>query len=316
MTDTTQTLCKTLQLNPKAVQSLKIDLNSPFPLKVPREFLAQMQPNDPSDPLLKQILPLQIENETAAGFSKDPVNDLTFNPTPSLIHKYHGRVLLIASPKCDIHCRYCFRRHFPYSEQVNTQHWQKALNYIAQDPSIHEVILSGGDPMSLSEKGLVQLIKKIEAIPHIKTLRIHSRTPVVAPSKAPIQTLIVWAKHTRLNKVLVVHCNHANELSPQTQQLFSLYKEAGFHLLNQSVLLKGINDQVKILEALSHKLFEQGVLPYYLNQLDQVQGAAHFEVDRYTALNLHNQLRKCLSGYLLPNLVQDTSNPFYKVPIY
>ena len=315
MTDTTQILCKTLQLNSKTVQSLKIDPNSPFPLKVPHEFLAQIQPNDPTDPLLKQILPLQIEHQTAAGFSQDPVNDLTFNPTPSLIHKYHGRVLLIASPKCDIHCRYCFRRHFPYSEQTNTRHWQKALDYIAQDPSIHEVILSGGDPMSLSEKGLVQLIEKIEAIPHIKTLRIHSRTPVVAPSKAPIQTLIVWAKQTRLNKVLVVHCNHANELNPQTQQLFSLYKEAGFHLLNQSVLLKGINDQVKTLEGLSHKLFEQGVLPYYLNQLDQVQGAAHFEVDRHTALNLHNQLRKCLSGYLLPSLVQDTSSPFYKMPV-
>jgi len=315
MTDTPQALCKTLQLNPKTVQSLKVDLNSPFPLKVPKDFLAQIQLNDPTDPLLKQVLPLKIEHQTADGFSQDPVSDLAFNPTPSLIHKYHGRVLLIASPKCDIHCRYCFRRHFPYSEQTNTRHWKKALDYIAQNPSIHEVILSGGDPMSLSEKSLIQLIEKIEAIPHIKTLRIHSRTPIVAPSKAPTQALIAWAKQTRLHKVLVVHCNHANELSPQTAKLFSLYKEAGFHLLNQSVLLKDINDQVSILENLSHALFSQGVLPYYLNQLDRVQGAAHFEVDRHTALNLHNQLRKCLSGYLLPNLVQDTSNPFYKVPI-
>ncbi len=319
MTDTPQTalqkLCHTLQLSEATIQTLNIDPNSPFPLKVPAEFLAQIQPNQPNDPLLQQILPLQIEHQTAEGFNQDPVSDLAFNPAPSLIHKYHGRVLLIASPKCDVHCRYCFRRHFPYSEHTNIRHWQKALDYIAQDPSIHEVILSGGDPMSLSEKSLVQLIKEIEAIPHIKTLRIHSRTPVVSPSKAPTQALIVWAKQTRLNKVLVIHCNHANELSHQTEQLFSLYKSVGFHLLNQSVLLKNINDQVKILETLSHKLFDQGVLPYYLNQLDRVQGATHFEVDSDTAKSLHNQLRARLPGYLLPKLVQDLTHKPYKTPL-
>lgn len=319
MTNTPQTalqkLYQTLQLSETDIQTLNIDPNSPFPLKVPAEFLAQIPPNQPNDPLLHQILPLNIERQTAEGFKQDPVNDLTFSPSPSLIHKYQGRVLLIASPKCDIHCRYCFRRHFPYSEHANTRHWQQALHYITQDHSIHEVILSGGDPMSLSEKSLVQLIKEIEAIPHIKTLRIHSRTPVAAPSKAPTQALITWAKQTRLNKVLVIHCNHSNELSHQTKKLFSLYKGAGFHLLNQSVLLKNINDQVDILEALSHKLFSQGVLPYYLNQLDRVQGATHFEVSTHTAKWLHNQLRARLPGYLLPQLVQDLANKPYKTPL-
>ncbi|VAW44730.1 Lysine 2,3-aminomutase [hydrothermal vent metagenome] len=294
---------------------LNIDDNSPFPLKVPDDFMQQMDVSDPNDPLLKQILPLKIENQIAMGFSTDPVQDLDFTPSPSLIHKYHGRVLLIASPKCDIHCRYCFRRHFPYATHSNTRHWQKALEYIQQDHSIHEVILSGGDPMSLSEHSLVRLIQKIEAIPHIQTLRIHSRTPIVAPSQAPTTELIAWAKSSRLNKVLVVHCNHANELSTQTATLFSLYKAAGFHLLNQSVLLKGINDQVNLLETLSHALFKQGVLPYYLNQLDRVQGAMHFEVDHTTAVQIHTKLRKKLPGYLLPQLVQDIQGKPYKTPL-
>ena len=319
MTDIPQTalqkLCHTLQLSEAAIQALNIDPNSPFPLKVPAEFLAQIQPNQPNDPLLQQILPLKIEHQTAEGFNQDPVSDLTFNPVPSLIHKYHGRVLLIASPKCDIHCRYCFRRHFPYSEQTNTRHWQKALDYIAQDNSIHEVILSGGDPMSLSEKSLVHLIQQVEDIPHIQTLRIHSRTPVATPKKAPIQELLTWAKHSRLNKVLVIHCNHANELSSQTASLFSQYKTAGFHLLNQSVLLKGVNDRTDVLETLSHALFKQGVLPYYLNQLDRVEGAAHFEVDKKIALQLHSQLRVLLPGYLLPKLVKDTQGYAYKTPL-
>jgi len=316
MTHAIRDLCQTLQLNQQDLDQLNIENNSSFACKVPKDYLEQIELSNPNDPLLKQVIPLQVENELAEGFSLDPVSDLEFNPTPSLIHKYQGRVLLIASPKCDIHCRYCFRRHFPYEQQTNTRHWQTALEKIAEDQTIHEVILSGGDPMSLSEKSLVQLIDKIEAIPHIKTLRIHSRTPVVAPSKSPIKAFIHWAKNSRLNKVLVVHCNHANELSDKTAQLFSLYRNAGFHLLNQSVLLAGVNDQVSILEDLSHKLFSQGVLPYYLNQLDRVQGSAHFEVDQQKACELHLQLRARLSGYLLPKLVKDMAEKPYKTPLF
>ncbi len=311
----TQTLCQTLKLTPEMVQALNIDENSPFPLKVPQEFLNQIQPGQPDDPLLKQILPLQAEQLTTPGFTQDPVQDLAFTPLPGLIHKYHGRVLLIASQKCDIHCRYCFRRHFPYAEHSNIRHWNKALEYIAQTSSIHEVILSGGDPMSLAEQALVQLIQNIETIPHIKTLRIHSRTPVVTPKKSPTQHLINWAKQSHLNKVLVLHCNHPQELSQHTAQLFKRYRSAGFHLLNQSVLLKGINDDVSILASLSHTLFEQGVLPYYLHQLDRVQGSAHFEVPLSTAQQLHQQLRAQLPGYLLPQLVQDLHGYPYKIPL-
>ncbi|GKT12996.1 MAG: L-lysine 2,3-aminomutase [Thiomicrorhabdus sp.] len=315
MTDAISDLSQILQLDQDELTNLKVLNTSDFPLKVPADFLEQIELSNPNDPLLMQVLPLQAESELVEGFSTDPVSDLEFNPTPSLIHKYHGRVLLIASPKCDIHCRYCFRRHFPYEEQINTRHWQKALELIAADDSIHEVILSGGDPMSLSEGSLVSLIKKIEQIPHIRTLRIHSRTPVVAPSKAPTTAFITWAKQSRLNKVLVVHCNHANELSEKTAKLFQQYKQSGFHLLNQSVLLKGINDQANILENLSHALFAQGVLPYYLNQLDRVQGSAHFEVDNSTALSLQQTLRKKLPGYLLPKLVTDISGVAYKTEL-
>lgn len=305
-------LCQTLKISPLESGVLT---QSEFPLKIPADFLALIEIGNPLDPLLKQVLPVLAEANQMAGFSLDPVGDLNNNPTPSLIHKYHGRVLLIASPKCDIHCRYCFRRHFPYEQQINQRHWHKALELINQDESIHEVILSGGDPMSLSEAALVKLIEKIEAIAHVKTLRIHSRTPVVAPSKTPANLLMEWAKQSRLNKVLVVHCNHANELSDQTAQLFQQYRTAGFHLLNQTVLLKGVNDNSEILIGLSHALFNQGILPYYLHQLDKVQGAGHFEVPDLEALELHESLRQSLPGYLVPKLVREIEGQPYKTPL-
>jgi len=276
-----------------------------FPFKVPQHFKNRIDSNDPNDPLLKQVLPSPEEQVHTVGFKEDPVADLDNNPIPSLIHKYHGRVLLIASPKCDIHCRYCFRRHFPYEAQVNQRLWAKAIDYIQKESSIHEVILSGGDPMALNEASLMTLIDKIAVIDHVKTLRIHSRTPVAAPDKAPQNLFLDWVKTTRLKVVLVIHCNHANELSDNTRALFQLYKQAGVTLLNQSVLLNGVNDDVNTLEKLSHQLFEQGVLPYYLNQLDRVQGSAHFEVKDKLALEIHQQLKQKLPGYLVPKLVKD-----------
>ncbi len=289
--------------------------DSAFAFKVPQHFVEQIRPGDFNDPLLQQILPVAEENLQTEGFSTDPVGDLQKNPTPSLIHKYQGRVLLMASPRCDIHCRYCFRRHFPYEQQINQRHWQRALETIQQDASIHEVILSGGDPFSLSEPALLSLIDKIEAIEHIQTLRIHTRTPVVAPDRAPQKSFLQWAQQTHLNKVMVVHCNHANELSQQTADLLSLYRQAGFQLLNQSVLLKGVNDRAQTLNELSHTLFRQGVLPYYLHQLDKVQGASHFEVSDEEALALHQQMRQALPGYLLPKLVREIAGEPFKTPL-
>lgn len=288
---------------------------SEFPLKVPKHFVKQIQVQNSSDPLLKQILPINQELENVEGYKNDPVGDLDKNPLPSLIHKYHGRVLLIASPKCDIHCRYCFRRHFPYEQQSKRQLWTDAIDYIQNDHSIHEVILSGGDPMSLSEKILLELSQKIETIEHIKTLRIHSRTPIVSPEDAAQNEWLDWAKETSLNLVIVVHCNHSNELTPESDTLFKRYQQAGVHLLNQTVLLKDINDSVEVLETLSHKLFSQSVMPYYLHQLDKVQGAAHFQVADSEALNLHRQLRERLPGYLVPKLVQEIAGEPYKTPL-
>lgn len=309
MSQSISQFCQSLSLDN---EQLAIDRNPQFAFKVPDTFQQQIESGNPNDPLLKQVLPLLSERDFRDDFPEDPVADLAYNPTPSLIHKYQGRALLIASPKCDIHCRYCFRRHFPYQEQVNQRHWQQALDYITVDDSIHEVILSGGDPMSLSENALMALIEKIEAIEHVETLRIHSRTPIAAPERAPQDAFITWAKQTRLHKVMVVHCNHANELSELSQSLLRQYKQVGFHLLNQSVLLKGVNDSVEALTELSRKLFEQGVLPYYLNQLDQVAGSAHFLVDPKTAIKLHLALREQLPGYLLPQLVKDIAGKPYK----
>ena len=311
MTISLNTLCQQLSLDPAS-----LDLHdSEFKFKAHQDFVDQIEPNNPNDPLLKQVLPIQLETNPHPDYKTDPVGDLQKNPTPSLIHKYHGRVLLMASPKCDIHCRYCFRRHFPYEQQINQRHWQTALESIKTDSSIHEVILSGGDPFSLAEGALVSLIEKIEAIEHIQTLRIHTRTPIVAPSKSPSNTLLNWAKQSRLNKVMVVHCNHANELSEKSAGLLNVYREVGFQLLNQSVLLKGVNDNAETLAALSHALLKQGVLPYYLHQLDKVQGASHFEVPDETALALHEQLRKTLPGYLVPKLVREVAGEPYKTPL-
>ncbi|WP_028487096.1 EF-P beta-lysylation protein EpmB [Thiomicrorhabdus chilensis] len=304
-------LCNALAIDP---QDSRVRENE-FPFKAPQDFINRIQPGQLDDPLLKQILPVAEEAVIHSDFNRDPVGDLQANPTPSLIHKYHGRVLLMASPKCDIHCRYCFRRHFPYEQQINQRHWKTALQQISEDNTIHEVILSGGDPFSLSEAAILGLIKEIERIEHIKTLRIHSRTPIVAPSKAPCGKLLEWAQTSRLNKVLVLHCNHANELSQFTAELLQTYRQAGFHLLNQSVLLKGINDDSETLITLSHTLFAQGVLPYYLHQLDRVEGAAHFEVPNQEALALRQTLLEKLPGYLVPKLVKENAGEAHKTPL-
>lgn len=304
-------LCELIQLSPA---ELNLDFNSPFVLKVPKHFANQIEMNNPFDPLLLQILPDLIEQKQSIGFSTDPVGDLNANPIDSLIHKYYGRVLLIVSPKCDIHCRYCFRRHFPY-EQAKKNHWQEALDYIQQDKTIQEVIFSGGDPFALNENVLIDLIQKIELIEHISTLRIHSRTPVVMPEKANKDKLIQTLKASRLNIVLVVHCNHSNELTSQTKQLFQKYKQANVTLLNQSVLLKKVNDSVEIMEQLSRKLFKQGVLPYYCHLLDKVSGSEHFLVKSTQGGMILEELKKRLPGYLVPKFMCEIEGEPYKTQL-
>ena len=286
-----------------------------FPLRVPRGYVARMQKGNPADPLLRQVLPLGEELVAADGFTEDPVGDLDAMAIPGLLHKYAGRVLLITTAACGVHCRYCFRRHFPYNEaNAASLDWQPALDYIAADPSIREVILSGGDPLSLSDQRLTQLVAQLAAIPHLQRLRLHTRQVIVLPERADA-ALLNWLADCRLQTVIVVHANHANEISHEVTAALLRLKETGVTLLNQAVLLKGVNDEVQVLAALSERLFAAQVLPYYLHQLDRVQGAGHFEVSDTQALKLVHELRERLPGYLVPRLVREQAGKLAKIPL-
>jgi len=276
-----------------------------FPLRVPRGFVARMRSRDPHDPLLRQVLPLAEECLAVEGFGADPVGDLSAMAVPGVLHKYRGRVLLTATGACAVHCRYCFRRHFPYAEaNPVADQWCQALNYIAGNDSITEVILSGGDPLSLSDRRLADLARRLEAIPHLRRLRLHTRLPIVLPERVTDE-LLGWLSATRLKTAVVVHVNHANEIDASVITALAGLKSTGAELLNQSVLLRGINDSVEVLTTLSEKLFEAGVFPYYLHQLDKVQGAAHFEVGESVARCLMAALNRQLPGYLVPRLVRE-----------
>ncbi len=291
------------------------EIKTDFPLKVPQTFARQLSLSSTPEALLAQVLPVEAENLPATGYHHDAVGDLNAQRSPALLQKYHGRALLIASPRCHIHCRFCFRRHFPYEQSIGQKQLNKALRQIADDPSLHEVILSGGDPLTLSEAQLLRLCKAIEAMSHIRTLRIHSRSPIAAPEQCKLDQWLEWVSHTRLNLVLVTHCNHPDELSDLSHTLLRKWRTAGITLLNQSVLLKGVNDNTTTLVQLSHALWAQGVLPYYLHQLDKVAGAAHFEVSDDKALQLLQYLRTHLPGYLVPKLVREQAGAPSKTPL-
>lgn len=279
-----------------------------FPLRVTHSYLERIEKANPADPLLLQVLPLHAElAEAAPGFSADPVGDLAANPLPGLIHKYQGRVLLITTGACAIHCRYCFRRHFPYADDSSTTaHLAQIVDYIRADDSIEELILSGGDPLSLSNSRLEGLLQQFMGIPHLKRLRIHTRLPIVLPERVD-SGLLDWLQSLPWQVVMVVHCNHAREISPTIQPALAQLAGAGITLLNQSVLLRGVNDSPGALKDLSNSLFAAGVLPYYLHQLDRVEGAQHFEVPDQEALALMNALSAQLPGYLVPKLVRESA---------
>ncbi len=286
-----------------------------FPLRVPRGFVARMRRGDVHDPLLRQVLPLGAELEQHLGFVIDPTGDLAVARAPGLLAKYQGRALLVATGACAVHCRYCFRRHFPYADaNPRADGWRAALAAIAADPSIDEVILSGGDPLSLSDARLGELAAALAALPQLKRLRIHTRHPVVLPERVD-DALLGWLAPLRLQKVVVLHANHAQELDASVADACIRLRDAGATLLNQSVLLRGVNDSVDALAALSERLFAIGVLPYYLHQLDRVEGAAHFEVSDRTALALHTALTARLPGYLVPRLVREVAGAAAKQPV-
>jgi EF-P beta-lysylation protein EpmB len=286
-----------------------------FALRVPRGFVARMRHGDPSDPLLLQVLPQLVECNETPGFSRDAVGDLDAREAPGLLHKYHGRALLIASGSCAINCRYCFRRHFPYGEEMAAAgQWRRALDHLRSDPSISELILSGGDPLALTTSKLEDLTHGLQALPQVTRLRIHTRLPVVLPERVD-DALQNWLTELPLQKVVVLHANHANEFDANVDAACSRLQAAGATLLNQSVLLRGVNDSVAVLSALSERMFAAGVLPYYLHQLDRVQGAAHFEVSDKMALALSETLRAQLPGYLVPKLVREVGGDASKRPV-
>lgn len=280
-----------------------LNVASDFTVNVPLPFLARIEPGNPLDPLLLQVL-IRPEEQNMTG-ELSPLKEEQFNQGLGMIQKYSGRALVITTGSCAIHCRYCFRRHFPYqANQPDSKDWEQIFQRLANDESLSEVILSGGDPLMLSDRRLAWIIGELSAIPHIKTLRLHSRLPVVVPSRVTEPLLECLAK-SRLNVVLVNHVNHGNEIDDEVMTAMNRLKSAGMVLLNQSVLLRQINDTASALEDLSRQLINAGIVPYYLHLMDPVQGGAHFDVDENEGVALIAQLRKRLPGYLVPRLSRE-----------
>jgi len=286
-----------------------------FALKVPLAYCQRIRQGDVNDPLLRQILPLGLELETVAGYSADPVGDHAAMESPGLLQKYQGRALLLTTGACAVHCRYCFRREFPYTEANPARNdWQQALSYLTEATDINEIILSGGDPLTLSDERLNSLIQALEAIPHLQRLRIHSRLPVVLPNRITDELCSTLAQ-SRFQTVMVLHSNHANEIDDTVAEACQQLASSGTALLNQSVLLAGINDSAEQLITLSERLFAVGVLPYYLHQLDKVSGGAHFSVADSVAKQLLIDIQAKLSGYLVPKLVRESAGANSKLPL-
>ncbi|MBH1530324.1 EF-P beta-lysylation protein EpmB [Stenotrophomonas maltophilia] len=303
-----------LQLDPAAL-GVSEGAIAQFALRVPEGFVARMRVGDAADPLLRQVLPIDEEMRPAPGFSFDAVGDGAAKKATGVIQKYRGRALLVATGSCAINCRYCFRRHFDYgAENAAKGGWQEAVAAIAADPDIDEVILSGGDPLSLATHKLVELTDALRAIPHLRRLRIHTRLPIVLPERVD-EELLAWLGSLPWPLAIVVHANHANEFDTSVDAAMGRLRGVGAQLLNQAVLLRGVNDSVQALQDLSERSFAAGVLPYYLHQLDRVEGVAHFEVDDAQAKALIAGLTARLSGYLIPKLVRELPGDPSKRPV-
>ena len=276
-----------------------------FKLLAPKPFLQRIEKGNPKDPLLLQILPNQLEDLMVEGYTKDPLAEAEHTPQKALVHKYKSRLLVITTGVCAVNCRYCFRRHFPYGDnQLAQTEWQSVLDYLIAHPDINEVILSGGDPLIMKDAQLAQRVASLEALPQITRLRIHSRLPVVIPQRVN-QELLTWIKASRLNIILVFHINHANEIDGAVQEAANKLTAAGVTLLNQGVILQGVNDNVSAQVSLSERLFAVGILPYYMFTFDPVAGAAHFDIDISSAQELMGQVAAELPGYLVPRLAKE-----------
>jgi EF-P beta-lysylation protein EpmB len=307
-------LCRLLDLPDKwAVEAAAAA--GDFPIFAPRGYIARMRRGDPCDPLLRQVLPLREELATPAGYNHDPLSERAAAVQPGLLHKYQSRVLMVTTSACAVHCRYCFRRHFPYSDGPRSpDDWEPAIRTIESDSAINEVILSGGDPLTLVDSHLEELARRLARIDHVRWLRVHTRLPIVLPERVTDE-LLAWLHGTRLRPIMVVHANHPNELDNDVAAALARLADAGVMLLNQSVLLRGVNDDADVLTELSRRLIDLRVMPYYLHQLDRVSGAAHFEVDERRGLDLVEQLRRRLSGYAVPRYVREVAGELYKTVI-
>lgn len=307
-------LCRRLKL-PSSYEQNAVRAAESFPVFVPENYLQRIRLTDPNDPLLRQVLPLKEELQHEEGFRADPVGDLNSKRDAGLIQKYEGRVLLITTGTCAIHCRYCFRRHYPYNDDPRSlEQWKPAIQTIADDHTIHEVILSGGDPLSLSDERLSKLVVELDRIPHLRRLRVHTRLPIVIPDRVT-RGLIDLLSDTHMQCYFVIHANHPNELSDEVLGQIRRLRASGMTLLNQAVLLSGVNDDVFVLHDLCEQLSDHGVLPYYLHQLDKVQGAAHFEVPIAAGKQLVEELRARLPGYAVPRYVQEIAGETGKVSL-
>jgi EF-P beta-lysylation protein EpmB len=297
-------LLQLLHLSPSQVGYSEAALQA-FPLRVPRVYAARMERGNPRDPLLLQVLPVLAELLETSGYSLDPLEEASATVAPGVLHKYHGRVLLIATQACAIHCRYCFRRHFPYAEnRQSRREWEESLRYIERDPGIEEVILSGGDPLALSATHLDWLFARLGQLPQLRRVRLHTRLPLVLPDRVDAR-LLEQLRDLPQEVVLVLHANHAQEFAADVDAACAQLRAAGLTLLNQSVLLAGINDDADTLEALSRRLFAAGVLPYYLHLPDPVRSTGHFDVSTERGKQLLAALHGRLPGYLVPRLVRE-----------
>lgn len=309
-------LLETLQLSPDQLLSGAILASEKFKLRVPRAFVGKMSIGDPLDPLLLQVLPHHLELEDHPGFVTDPLGEEQANQQPGVLHKYKSRFLLTLTGACAVHCRYCFRRHFPYQENLpKNEDWLNIKQYIQNQPDINEVILSGGDPLTLSNRKLALWIERLESMPQIKFLRIHSRVPIVIPNRVD-EELISLLKNSRLRIILVVHSNHAAELDEFTCSKLSALVQHQITVLNQAVLLKGVNNSAQLLVDLSYRLFETGVMPYYLHVLDKVKGAHHFDLSPEEINLIYKEVLENLPGYLVPKLVREIAGEKNKTPLF
>ena len=310
-------LISQLQL-PESLLLPASDTAHTFPLMVPLSYLSRIEPGNPDDPLLKQVLPVDHENQIVPGFSDDAVGDLKVRSTPGILHKYQGRALLMVSGACAINCRYCFRRHYPYRDEPRTlAEWEPVWDALRADDSIQEVILSGGDPLLLTDLRLQELCERIAEIPHVKRLRVHSRMPIVLPDRIHSGLLELFQQLAEKGVLvwMVIHANHPNEIAEDVETALKQLRSAGIPVLNQSVLLKGINDCVEVLASLSERLINQGVTPYYLHQLDRVAGTAHFEVPEEQGRAIICELRRRLPGYAVPQYVREIAGEAHKVSL-